>query len=173
MTERCVRHLKGVDISVLAHRLVYDPNTGVFRHQNSPYPSYNGKIAGSTNSYGYRVIKVGGKYLLAHQIAWLLVKGVAPAQPIDHRDGERDNNRIDNLRLATAAQNGANRRVAVNSALGAKGVSVSPNGRFRVRIRVNNRKRRVGTFGTYEEAVGAYNKAAEHHFGEFARPNVV
>ena len=59
MSEETRTDLKGVDVSVLRHRLIYDGDNGTFTHQNSPYPSYNGKRAGSINSHGYLVIKVG------------------------------------------------------------------------------------------------------------------
>lgn len=162
--------LKGVDVAVIRSRLVYDRATGTFTHQNCKYPSYNGCPAGSFNSYGYRVIKIGGKYLLAHQIVWLLETGSAPDRPLDHIDGDKANNRFDNLRLATAAQNGANRKPGSNAPFGVKGVTLEK-GRFRARIKVNGRKIQVGVFSSVDEASQAYNEAAKRYFGEFARLN--
>lgn len=81
----------------------------------------------------------------------------------------RDDNRIDNLRQATNQLNIANRRVLPRNVLGVKGVQQRGPGRFRARIRVNDKLINLGQFPTVEEASEAYMAAARHHFGDFAR----
>lgn len=83
-----------------------------------------GSIAGcvDTNS-GYRRIWVNGVVESAHRIIYEMFNGPIPeGMEIDHRDGNRDNNRIDNLRLASIPQNKQNSVVHRDSKTGIKGV---------------------------------------------------
>jgi hypothetical protein len=89
-------------------------------------------------------------------------------QQIDHANGITSDNRLCNLRLATASQNHANSRRARNNTSGYKGVS-----RFRDKWRANvtkdNRKIFLGLFDAPEAAHAAYCAAATELHGEFAR----
>jgi hypothetical protein len=77
---------------------------------------------------------------------------------VDHIDGNKNNNRISNLRLVTNTQNNQNKSKArSDSKSGIKGVHVDQRGRFVTTFR----KQRVGTFQTAREAKEAYNRAAE------------
>jgi HNH endonuclease/AP2 domain len=87
---------------------------------------------------------------------------------IDHRDGDPSNNRWDNLRRATVAQNGANKPRHRNNTSGFKGVC-RDRGRWRAAIYKNGRRHPLGNFPTPEAAHAAYVKAARKLFGEFAR----
>ena len=98
-----------------------------------------------------------------------LLLGVAPRVRVDHRDGDKINNRRSNLRLATPSQNGANspgRRTGVS---GFRGVTPARMpGRWFAQITVNRKHLSLGVFDTPEEAARAYNAAALAAFGEFA-----
>jgi hypothetical protein len=62
--------------------------------------------------------------LLAHRVAWALVTGAWPAEDIDHKNGRKDDNRFDNLRLASKRLNQENlRRAQKNNPWGLLGVS--------------------------------------------------
>lgn len=87
---------------------------------------------------------------------------------IDHRDGDPANNRWNNLRKATPAQNCANRRRQQNNASGFKGV-VAYRGKWRAVITKNGRPTMLGTFESPAAAHAAYVAAARKLFGEFAR----
>lgn len=83
-----------------------------------------GSIAGSVGKRGYRYICLNGVRYVAHRIIWVKFHGSIPeGMEIDHRDGDRDNNRIDNLRLSTRSKNNCNKPVQSNSKSGIKGVS--------------------------------------------------
>ena len=87
---------------------------------------------------------------------------------IDHRDGDRANNRWDNLRCATRSENNANRALQRNNCSGFKGVSLK-SGKWRARIRKHGRLFALGVFQTPQAAHAAYVAAARRLFAEFAR----
>lgn len=89
---------------------------------------------------------------------------------VDHIDGCGLNNTRSNLRLATAGQNQANRRIAARNAAGFKGV-VAHRGRWRAQINTNRTRVRLGLFDSREEAARAYDDAARAAWGEFACVN--
>lgn len=58
----------------------------------------------------YRRVCRGGNRVLEHRLAWRLMTGKWPTNEIDHRNGDKTDNRWVNLREATAAQNHQNVR---------------------------------------------------------------
>jgi hypothetical protein len=93
--------------------------------------------------------------------------GSWPTVLVDHRDGERSNNRWDNLRLATDQQNGQNRKACSRSTTGIVGVVPSGDG-YRAHIAVHRQVQYLGTFETLEEAKAARLTAEEKLFGDYA-----
>lgn len=91
---------------------------------------------------------------------------------VDHIDGNRTNNRRDNLRLVTWKQNCYNTRTNKNNTSGYKGVSYYHD-RWRAYITVDGRQKHLGTFPTKEAAALAYNVAAAEHYGEYAFLNEI
>jgi len=89
---------------------------------------------------------------------------------IDHVDGNGLNNQKANLRVASHAENCANRRINRNNTSGFKGVSKNKE-RWQAYIRVAYRQIHLGYFDTPEEAAEAYDRAAIAYFGEFAKTN--
>lgn len=110
------------------------------------------------------------KSLLMHTYLLSPPKGFC----VDHIDGNGLNNCKDNLRISSAAQNQANRKVVLSMS-GYKGVSKIKRGYYknpwRAKIKVNGKIINLGYFETAEEAARAYDKAATLHFGEFAYLN--
>jgi hypothetical protein len=91
---------------------------------------------------------------------------------IDHVDRNRLNNKRDNIRLATATQNHANVNIQSNNTSGYKGVSFySRYNKWEAYITVKQKKIRLGYFDDIIEAAQTYDRAAKHHFGEFAHTN--
>jgi hypothetical protein len=88
----------------------------------------------------------------------------------DHRDCDGLNNRRENLRPASRAQNGCNRRAQKNNTSGVKGVSLhKPTGLWRARIGVGGKGRTIGYFKCSTAAAIAYAKASAAIHGEFGR----
>lgn len=144
----------------LKQALHYDPETGVFVWRRKPCKNREaGSLAGNTQNTGYRVIRVNGTLYKAHRLAWLYVHGCWPSQYIDHINGQKADNRIENLREATHAENMENRlRAHANNKLGVLGVT-KEKGRFVARIRVSGRLLHVGAYATAEAAGSAYISA--------------
>jgi hypothetical protein len=153
----------------LKELLHYDPLTGVFTRLVATSNRIKvGDVAGSFDAYGYRRIMVEGKSYKAHRLAWLYVRGIWPANMLDHRNGIRTDNRIDNLREATSAQNGANTGKRSDNTSGFKGVCWNKHvGKWLAQIQIRSRMRYLGYFTTPEEASEAYQAAAKEYHKEF------
>lgn len=104
---------------------------------------------------------------------WLLGLSVGDGM-VDHRDGDRLNNRRANLRMVNDSLNQANRRV-VRGASKFKGVcrQTRPASKsvWVARIVVSGRQMHLGSFDDEVQAALAYNEAAKRHFGEYAHLN--
>lgn len=87
---------------------------------------------------------------------------------VDHIDRNPLNNKRGNLRLATSAQNAANRAVQSNNKLGVKGVRKHGSG-YEANVCANGKSVYLGIFPTIELAHAAYLEAAKKLHGEFAR----
>ena len=87
----------------------YDPISGIIT-RTKEHPRYGyGKPVGTLNKAGYLRIKVKYKLFQYHRIAWLLHYGEWPENHIDHINGLRSDNRIENLRDTTCSENQKNR----------------------------------------------------------------
>jgi hypothetical protein len=131
-----------------------------------PYPW---KPAGSLRQY--LQINVGNEKLYLHRLIWQFHHGEVPAR-IDHRNGDTGDNRIENLRLCTAAENQYNSKRKKNNRSGAKGVVLHKACRSRpwqAKIVVDKKVISLGYYATVEEASDAYAQGAEKFAGAFAR----
>jgi rRNA processing protein Gar1 len=130
------------------------------------YDEVNGKvygikgkeIIGKTTS-GYIVIKVRDDdnktyFIRGHQFAYYY-KYNKIVDCIDHKDGNKLNNKIDNLREVTRQQNQHNRPTA-------KGY-IKIKEKFKSQIKINNKTIYLGMFNTEEEARKAYLEAKQKY----------
>lgn len=109
----------------------------------------------------------------AHTVAWAMYYGEWPDTQIDHIDGNRTNNAISNLRLATPLENGRNRRSG--DAATSKFTGVSWNTQRQKWVAQICGKGAPGYLGAFEsevEAAAAYDNAAKEFYGEFAHQNL-
>lgn len=130
-----------------------------------------GSICGSDRGDGYLGVSVDGVALKVHRVIFAIYNGKWPDKEIDHIDGDRANNRIENLRDVDRSQNLQN-RISASSVSTTGFLGVSPinagrwKGRFKYRINVNGKRLFKGGFKTPEEAYSAYlvEKKKHHPF---------
>jgi hypothetical protein len=164
--------VKTVDVDYLRSLIHYDPFIGEFRWKIARSPRcQRGGNAGSVAKNGKLYISIDADKFLAARLAWAIMTGSFPESEIDHKDGDKTNNRWDNLREATRPQNLWNRGWNSNNTSGYRGVRLR-DGRWHAEIRVNNKVYRLGKFSTPEEASRAYQNAALRAHGEFYRQPV-
>ena len=155
----------------LRELLHYDPETGFFTWRVSTAQSVQtGDRAGSMSSWGYWRIEVEGRRYKSHQLSWLYVYGQFPEKRLDHKNRNRTDNRIANLREATPPQNNANSKTQRNNTSGLKGAHWR-GGRhkhgWRSTVTYNRKRIHLGIFPTPELAHAAYCQAAKELYGEF------
>lgn len=168
--------MKPANRPLTIHRLIevlsYDSETGIFRWMVcQSRRNHVGDQAGTIGSDGYRIIQIDGWHYKASRLAWLHYYGRWPVPQADHRDLDRDNNRISNLREATDSQNSANTGLLPTNRSGFKGVSrATPKAtRWKAQIRKDGKRYFLGYFETPEKAHAAYCAAAQELHGDFAR----
>lgn len=122
------------------------------------------------SSYGYAIHK---HYRDGRSIAVLMHKMlVCPPKGmyVDHINGDKLDNRRQNLRAATPRQNSYNAKLSVTNTTGFKGTRfLARTGRYSAQLRVNGKAKHLGYFTTVEEAHAAYCRAAIERDADFAR----
>jgi hypothetical protein len=131
-----------------------------------------GDVAGCMRkSDGYYVIRFGRIAYALHRLVWIYHNGDIPdGMLVDHVDGNKVNNRIENLRLATKSQNNHNSKIHSNNTSGIKGIFRDKSrNKWRAQLAINGKIKSVGSFDTIEEAEAAVIAARNNLHGDFAR----
>lgn len=152
----------------LLARFSYDHKTGVLTYLKANKHKNIGDSAGFVHKSGYLVIKVNKISLKVHRIAWYLYYGVDAEGMIDHINGDRTDNRIENMRVVSFIENSKNRGINKNNTSGAKGV-VKKGNKYYARIGFNGIKLFIGSYNTLEDAEVAYKEKAVELYGEMVR----
>lgn len=151
--------------------LSYNQYTGLFawkyRIDKPDYwnKKYVGRIAGSDRHNGYLGLCINNKTYYAHKLAWLYFYKEFPSKKIDHINGNKHDNRIENIRLSTNSQNQQNLKKALkNNKSKLLGVHARNNGTFYSCIKLNGKSIHLGTFKSKIDAHNAYlDKKREIH----------
>ena len=129
------------------------------------------RLLKSKDQDGYIRSAVNGKYFYAHRLAWRLHFGYWPDGIIDHINGDKTDNRINNLRVVTQKENQRN-RFATTGASKFKGVTLHKKlNKWQAQLGKEGKTFYLGIFESQEEAAAAYDAAARQHFGKFAQVN--
>lgn len=140
--------------------LDYDPTTGLFKWKERKQRRPQGWFAGSRHSSGYLRVTIEGNPLVAHQLAWALAHGEYAGCPLEHIDGNRANNKLDNLRPATGATSSLERRNKYTNAF--TGVQWHPEScRWVASITAKGERHVLGQFVNEHDAASAYQFARE------------
>jgi len=125
------------------------------------------KNAGHLDNDGYLRTRVNGKLYLNHRIIFLMKNGYFP-KIVDHIDGNKLNNKIENLRKATKSQNSLNKKTRVDSRSGIKNVYwYKPTEKWKVAISINQKRKHIGYFENLELAELVALEASNKFHGAF------
>lgn len=127
---------------------------------------YVGKRAGSL-SYGYYKVAVFQKCLAVHRIVFLYHKGYLPPE-IDHINGDKLDNRIENLRASDKVTNKWNAKISKDNKTGVKGV-FKRNGYYEAYICARGKRYYLGCYKKKSDAVRIVCDKRKALHGEFAR----
>jgi hypothetical protein len=155
-----------ITANLMRKKFIYDPETGHFYKKE--------RVDRHDGCRGYRKIQVtidGKRYWIkAHRAAFLMMTGQWPENHIDHIDLDKGNNKWDNLRSATHAQNLSNMAMFKSNKSGYKGVFYRKDLRaWTSSIGHNNKRIYLGQFKTAEEAYAAYCAKSDELHKEFSR----
>lgn len=129
-----------------------------------------GEPAGYVGRDGYRRIRISSQAYQAYYLVYYWHTGIWPKEEIDHIDGNKDNNALDNLRLASRAENACNRGLSKNNTVGYRGVRFLRRvGKWQAIITKERHRIWLGRFDTPEAARDAYLSAAQRLYGDFCR----
>lgn len=150
--------------------LLYNPNSGVFVWRVAPCRSVQaGQVAGRLSNRGYIQIGISCRVYSAHRLAWFYTYGVWPAKDLDHKDRNKQNNAICNIREASQSENKANVEMHRDNTSGVKGVSWdSQRQKWRAQIGFRGKYMYLGLFNSKDNAAAAYRAKAIKLFGKFA-----
>ena len=152
----------------LKELLNYNPETGIFNWKIDRGNKKSGDLAGCIDSHGYVIIRTSKIGYKAHRLAWFYVYGTWPENHIDHINGIRNDNRIENLRDVSRSINVQNQKIAQrNNKSGLLGVIWNKAiNKFVAAIRINGKTTVIGKFDSKELAHEAYiNAKRKFHNG--------
>jgi len=149
-------------VELLRELFDYDPETGLLTYRIRPKRSrvVVGSVAGSPRSSGYLQVMVAKRNLLVHRVCWKVYTGQEPPKLLDHKNRNRQDNRITNLRIGDAKLNQGNR--------GQKGRYLPGVWRKHHRWQAGTPSNYIGMFDTEKEAHQAYVRWHLQEFGEFS-----
>ena len=130
----------------------------------------------STHGYRFVILSKNGKPKF-HYIHKLVAREWVPnpeeKKCVDHRDGDRTNNRLENLRYATYSENNRHRNKRANTTSMYYGVSwQKETGKWRAQIQIGEKRKNLGCFTSEKQAAEAFNTAAAEFYKEFRKINV-
>ena len=128
-----------------------------------------GELAGAKTLNGYKQIGINRKVYLQHRVIFLMFHGYLPKY-VDHINGNRNDNRIENLREVTSSQNNCNRKVTKKTKYPVRGIYQHSKykDKYCVEIYVDKKRKHIGIYKTLEEAIKASNDARQKYHKEFA-----
>ena len=109
--------------------------------------------SGTITKEGYELKRINGTLKYVHR----LVIGAKPGDIVDHINGDKSDNRVENLRIVSKSQNNRNQRNVT-------GYTVTPNGRLQVKTTYKNKTYYIGTYDNSHDAQIAYKAVTKFAF---------
>jgi len=152
---------------------LYEYKDGQLFYKKSPvWKIAVGSKAGSLNKDGYIKVSIDQKKIFAHRVIFLMHHGYLPEE-VDHINGNRSDNRIENLRASTKVENHYNEKIRSNNKSGVKGVSWhKASQKWQVIVTACKRKISMGLFNDFELAELVAHEARAKFHGKFANSGV-
>jgi hypothetical protein len=132
------------------------------------WKSFIGRQVGYLGKLGYwKVNSNTAGTIPLHRLIFFIHHRYLP-DIVDHIDGDKENNRIENLRAATNQQNICNSKLYASNKSGHRGIRFK-DGSWVARIRTKGQEIHLGTFKNIEDAIAVRKNAEGEYHGEFAR----
>ena len=143
-----------------------DSSTGHLYWRERPSRNVDiSKPAGCANPRGYRRIVIKGRMHYAHRLVWLYVHGCWPKSQIDHINGVKLDNRLENLRDVTNHENQKNQTMYKTNTSGHVGVCWDKGrGNWNAQIQIDGKRKNLGRYVDLQDAIDV-RKAAEKQHG--------
>ncbi|WP_447547032.1 HNH endonuclease, partial [Salmonella enterica] len=156
-SQMCISRKENLSFEQVSSLFQYNKDNGLF-FRNTGRGSYKREwTAGTRQTNGYMFFIIDGKKYLAHRLAFLLVHGRYPDGVIDHINGVRNDNRIENLRDVSQGQNTKNVKVSLARKMKFAGYHFdSSTGLWAAEAKVKRKRYHLGRFNSKEEAHQAY-----------------
>lgn len=147
-------------------------------HKKSGNRKMKGKMLRATeNGCGYKTVSLfKNRNMQSLKVSRLVAEAFLPdysqKMMVDHINGIKSDNRVENLRMATRAQNKANSRKQKNTMSMYKGVSYDKrSGKWVASIQKDKKTHTLGRFSDEKTAAQRYDEEAINYFGEFGKTN--
>ena len=131
------------------------------------------QIKQGVGSHGYKTVNLQNNKKQSSKTVHRLVALSFLVKPngkdnVDHKNNDKHDNRLENLRWCDKIENGRNQKIRKNNVSGVKGVGqYKQTNKWRARITINGRDISLGHYNTIEEAIAARQRVANELFGEF------
>ncbi len=156
------------ELNIALEMLEYDQQGFFIWKQSNSNRALKGSKAGSINAAGYVCISINNKDFYSHRISWAFNRGIPLPRYIDHINGNKEDNRIENLRETTMSQNLANSKTYKSNKLGIRGIRQNTKGRYVASMTHNQKYIHIGIFNSLDAAIKARQEKAEEIYGEHA-----
>ena len=148
--------------------LYYEEGKLFWKNRSSSYKYLNGKQAGHFNKDGYNVVSVKCRYIYAHRIVFFMHYRYWPEE-VDHKNRDRSDNRIENLRPCTISQNRRNSGLRTDATPYGKNIGWNRLlSKYFVRLFKDGKYIYCGSFQDLELAQLVASEAREKYYGEWA-----
>lgn len=153
---------------------LYKRNSDIFcTFDKEDYDKVKAQCWGIDGKGYFQCIQRGGhKDNVVHILLHRFLVNAPDDKIVDHKDGNKHNNRKENLRITTLSENGMNKVIQSNNTSGTTGVYWNAKRKnWCAQIKKDKHTQHLGSFKNKEDAIKARKGAEEKYFGEFSYDN--